>query len=159
MSNQRDEIKLNRVKDKIEGEYESFKENLLAQDKQTIFDSYMKIFFYSNVANYFKTEDLSIPVIIANEILGNMDGMGWLYDEYLYNEYACVDCNEAISEFLHSLAISSQEDSICYIVCGENTDEVSFDYEDAAWKFMEEHSSEGYNTIVEAKKDLTYLYA
>ena len=147
--------KLEAIIDKLGEEYVKFKEDLLARDKEEIFDNYMRIYFYNNVIDYVNSEDFIIPETLADRILNTDEGFDWLYSEFLDREYASVDCFESIDAFFYNLAMASKKEEYCYTACGANVEEVEFENHEEAYKFVQEH--QGYDCIVEHQKEPYWL--
>lgn len=86
--------KLNRVYQKIENDYQDFKNEMLAQDTGTVFDRAYKIFcineIYHVLTNSYKytVENVSVVLNFKGNILEQ------IYDEWLHNDYTHQDLFE-----------------------------------------------------------------
>lgn len=142
---------------RMQEEFDDFKIEMLSKEKQEIFDSYVSIFFYSEIMHYLQQEEITLPEIIVTEALKSENSFKWLIEEYLSREYASIDSYEAIDEFLYSLATDYQDDAYKYVACGKNVEEVSFSSSDDAHDFVEQHHQEGYDCVVEGHNDIKYV--
>lgn len=105
--------KLNRVYQKIENDYQEFKNTMLAQNPNVIFDRAYKIFCVNEIyavlkdSYEFTVEDISAILDFKGNILEQ------IYDEWLHNDYTHQDVfYDTIFNTFSSLCVNKAKPSI-----------------------------------------------
>lgn len=87
---------------RIENEYRGFRNSTLAQGKNVLWDKCHKIYFYCNIAEYFRYNEV-IPEKYVEALMKHRHPIGVLWESYLKNDEASISTWDGIEELLEMI--------------------------------------------------------